>query len=192
MFAVVADYMATSSGVVNYFLHVFIGAPSTQWRPVGKPGKVSTFRAKQAKGRRRYETQFRRTMFWPRSISDISSTFLCYIHHTWFKRKHVQLKKIHHSLVTHLSETLMKMCVRTLRFWWNASSETSKEPSNSHSAIHQEPLDVGSCCRAPCHHFVLDLKWTIQFIANSVLLRLQHPEQESAPQIITSDCDDAF
>ncbi len=67
----------------------------------------------------------------------------------------------------------MKTCVGTLRFWWNASSETSKEPSNTHSAIHQEPLDGGSCCQAPCYHFVLDLKWTLQLIPNGVSLRLQ-------------------
>lgn len=70
---------------------------------------------------------------------------------------------MHHSL----SETLMKTCVGTLRFCWNASSETSKETDNSHSAIHQEPLDGGSCCQAPCHHSVLDFKWTLRLVANS-------------------------
>ncbi len=127
-----------------------------------------------------------KTMFWPKVLVTFPLHFFAvYTTHEW------NINMFNWTNTSQcLSETLMKTCVGTLRFWWNASSETSKEPSNTHSAIHQEPLDGGSCCQAPCYHFVLDLKWTLQLIPNGVSLRLQSPEHDSAPHMTVSVCGD--
>lgn len=56
------------------------------------------------------------------------------------------------------------------RLLWNIKGTEQYSFSNSSRAIRW-----GSCCQAPCHHFVLDLKWTLQLIPNGVSLRLQSP-----------------